>query len=245
MKISHAIRSSALGLRRRSAALRAAGLQAQQQAPPEVTFQVEVNYVDVDAIVTDEKGNFITGLTRDDFEVFEDGKPQKVEMFSYVELPVERDGIVQQRSIVLSRAMRARTGGHSTDACTSSCSTTSISARFADGARQARRRASSSSATSARTISPLSSIPAAAPEATQDFTNDRSLLVAAIDKFSGRRLRSAAIEALERHYHNELTAMNRPENYVHAGAGIKDSAKPIDIRDVEREQRALAWCSTR
>ena len=28
---------------------------AQTQAPPSVTFQVEVNYVDVDAIVTDEK----------------------------------------------------------------------------------------------------------------------------------------------------------------------------------------------
>src|ERR687895_109077 len=72
--------------------LAAAGdaLRAQTQAPPSVTFQVEVNYVDVDAIVTDEKGNFITGLTRDDFEVFEDGKPQKIEMFSYVELPVER-----------------------------------------------------------------------------------------------------------------------------------------------------------
>src|SRR5918996_1975918 len=60
------------------------------QAPPSVTFQVEVNYVDVDAIVTDENGNFVSGLTRDDFEVFEDGKPQKIEMFSYVELPVER-----------------------------------------------------------------------------------------------------------------------------------------------------------
>ena len=69
------------------------------QTPPSVTFQVEVNYVDVDAIVTDEKGNFVSGLTRDDFEVFEDGKPQKVEMFSYVELPVDTAGSVRRRSI--------------------------------------------------------------------------------------------------------------------------------------------------
>lgn len=80
---------------RRFPALGALGLllgvstQAQApQTPPSVTFQVEVNYVDVDAIVTDEKGNFVSGLTREDFEVFEDGKSQKVEMFSYVELPV-------------------------------------------------------------------------------------------------------------------------------------------------------------
>src|SRR6188768_1855945 len=63
------------------------------QAPPgqpAVTFKAEVDYVDVDATVTDRQGNFVTGLTKDDFEVLEDGKPQKVEMFSYVNLPVDR-----------------------------------------------------------------------------------------------------------------------------------------------------------
>ena len=56
-----------------------------------VTFQVEVNYVDVDVVVTDEKGKFVSGLTREDFEVFEDGKPQKVDTFAYVEIPVAPD----------------------------------------------------------------------------------------------------------------------------------------------------------
>src|SRR5687767_8426539 len=69
-----------------------AAIKAQApQGPPSVTFQVEVNYVDVDVVVTDEKGNFISGLTRDDFEVFEDGKPQKVDTFAYVEIPTEPD----------------------------------------------------------------------------------------------------------------------------------------------------------
>ena len=63
--------------------------QGPPRTPPSVTFQTEVNYVDVDTIVTDAEGHFVPGLTRDDFEVFEDGKPQKVEMFSFVELPVE------------------------------------------------------------------------------------------------------------------------------------------------------------
>src|SRR5687768_1463816 len=73
------------------------------QAPqtPEVTFQVEVNYVDVDVVVTDEQGKFVTGLTRDEFEVFEDGKPQKVETFSLVEIPVERpvEFVVEGRAV--------------------------------------------------------------------------------------------------------------------------------------------------
>jgi hypothetical protein len=38
--------------------------------------------------VTDERGEFVTGLAREDFEVLEDGKPQKVDTFSYVEIPL-------------------------------------------------------------------------------------------------------------------------------------------------------------
>ena len=54
------------------------------------TFQTTVNFVDVDVTVTDESGEFVTGLTPDDFEVFEDAKPQTIQTFSYIELPVER-----------------------------------------------------------------------------------------------------------------------------------------------------------
>ena len=67
-----------------------ASAQGQAQQAPGVTFQVEVNYVDVDVVVTDEQGQFVTGLTRDDFAVFEDGKPQKIDTFSLVDLPVEK-----------------------------------------------------------------------------------------------------------------------------------------------------------
>jgi hypothetical protein len=42
-------------------------LFAQAQPSPGVTFQVEVNYVDVDVVVTDESGQFVTGLKREDF----------------------------------------------------------------------------------------------------------------------------------------------------------------------------------
>ena len=81
-----------------AARFRSPALTAQAPpAPPDVTFQVEVNYVDVDVVVTDEKGNFVSGLTRDDFEVFEDGKPQKVDTFAYVEIPVERERRIRAR----------------------------------------------------------------------------------------------------------------------------------------------------
>src|SRR5689334_7644017 len=73
----------------------ATGLVAgQQPAPapqqPPITFRAEVNYVEVDTRVLDKDGKFITGLKPEDFQVFEDGKPQKVSTFSLVNIPVER-----------------------------------------------------------------------------------------------------------------------------------------------------------
>ena len=60
------------------------------QTQPPVTFKVEVNYVEIDANVTDEQGNFVRTLTKDDFQVLEDGKPQPLTVFSMVDIPIER-----------------------------------------------------------------------------------------------------------------------------------------------------------
>src|ERR671931_1087714 len=62
---------------------------AQPPSPP-LTFKVEVNYVEIDAVVTDEQGNFVRNLTKDDFQVLEDGKPQTVSAFASVDIPIER-----------------------------------------------------------------------------------------------------------------------------------------------------------
>ncbi|RPH55714.1 MAG: hypothetical protein EHM89_16680, partial [Acidobacteria bacterium] len=60
------------------------------QEGPNVTFKVEVNYVEVDARVLDAQGNFIRDLTKEDFQVVEDGKPQAIDTFALVNIPVER-----------------------------------------------------------------------------------------------------------------------------------------------------------
>src|ERR1700682_152223 len=46
--------------------------------------RITANLVQVDAVVTDKKGIQITDLTDQDFEVFEDGRPQKISNLSYV-----------------------------------------------------------------------------------------------------------------------------------------------------------------
>ena len=48
------------------------------QAPTVPTFPAEVELVTVDAVVLDDAGNPVGGLTRDDFVVTEDGKRQEI-----------------------------------------------------------------------------------------------------------------------------------------------------------------------
>jgi VWFA-related protein len=49
--------------------------------PQDTVFHVNVNMVQLDVAVTDKKGNYITGLTPWDFEINEDGIPQKMATF--------------------------------------------------------------------------------------------------------------------------------------------------------------------
>jgi VWFA-related protein len=50
-------------------------------------IRVETSLVTVPVIVTDRAGRFATGLARNDFQLFEDGKPQEITSFSSTETP--------------------------------------------------------------------------------------------------------------------------------------------------------------
>ena len=54
---------------------------AAQQDKPDTVFRVNVNMVQLDVAVTDKKGNYITGLSPWDFEIYEDGIAQKMATF--------------------------------------------------------------------------------------------------------------------------------------------------------------------
>ena len=55
-----------------------------QPLQPAPTFRTDINFVRVDVIVTDGKQQPVTDLTQADFEVTEDGRPQKVEQFRLI-----------------------------------------------------------------------------------------------------------------------------------------------------------------
>src|SRR2546430_16923942 len=65
------------------------------QAPPaptpqQPTFKAQVEYVEVDALVTDRTGNFVRDLKKEDFQVLEDSRPQTITTFGLVDIPIER-----------------------------------------------------------------------------------------------------------------------------------------------------------
>jgi VWFA-related protein len=56
-------------------------IQAQEQAP----FRAGVTEVIVPVTVTDDKGRFVSDLTKSDFRIFDEGKEQKIDYFSHQE----------------------------------------------------------------------------------------------------------------------------------------------------------------
>src|SRR5215470_4540267 len=72
------------------ALLAATSLLAQQpQQPssglPSLSAVIDVKVINVDVVVTDKKGNTIHGLTKDDFELYENGQPKLISNFYEVE----------------------------------------------------------------------------------------------------------------------------------------------------------------
>jgi len=56
-----------------------------QSQQPETVIRINVNLVQMDAVVTDAKGKHVNDLTADDFEILQDGKPQQITNFSYID----------------------------------------------------------------------------------------------------------------------------------------------------------------
>ncbi len=82
-------------------------------APPgqSIQFPSAVELVTVDAVVTDKKNAPIENLTRDSFQVFEDGKPQTITSFEAVVLPPSPSTAPpKMRSISTNQGAEVRTG---------------------------------------------------------------------------------------------------------------------------------------
>jgi VWFA-related protein len=79
------------------ALLSAQGAPPQEPQPQSFKFRTGVELINVNATVTDQSGRFVSGLTKDDFRVFEDEQPQVVTHFNAERVPVSL-GIVLDTS---------------------------------------------------------------------------------------------------------------------------------------------------
>jgi VWFA-related protein len=82
-----------------------------QEVPPEFVIHSDVRLVVLDVSVTDRRGGFVTGLTRDNFTVLEDGELRRITVFANEDIPVtvgilvdESRSMLPKRNDVLSAA---------------------------------------------------------------------------------------------------------------------------------------------
>ncbi len=70
-----------------AAALLAGGWQSSPTEPAPPILRITVTLIQVDAVVTDSSGRHVPDLHKEDFQVLQDGQPQKVTWFAYVAGP--------------------------------------------------------------------------------------------------------------------------------------------------------------
>jgi VWFA-related protein len=179
------------------AALAAAVLAAQQPQtpdPPPVTFRVEVNYVEVDAIVTDAQGTLVTNLTLNDFELIEDRKAQTITAFSLVDIPIERADRPLFASMPIEPDVQTNTTGEGRlylivlDTLHTAPSNVP---RVRAAVRQFIERSFGENDLAAVVFT------GGQTGATQDFTNNRRLLLAAVDRMNGLKSQGATLARTE------------------------------------------------
>jgi VWFA-related protein len=195
--------------------------------PPPVRFKVEVNYVEIDAVVTDPAGSFVRNLTKDDFQVFEDGKPQSVSIFSLVDLPIELSdpplfAPVPIEPDVVSNAKEF--DGRVFVLVLDDLSThPARSLRVRAAARQfIERHVAANDLVAILTTG-------GSRGSAQEFTSSKSRMLKAVDAFMGQKLRSATLEKIDDYYRQR---------------DMRTGAPPRDGSDAERAFKARNTLST-
>jgi VWFA-related protein len=228
-----------------------APLPVPETAPqPPVTFRAEVNYVEVDARVVDAKGGFVPGLTEADFEVLEDGKPQKVAAFSLVNIPVER----QPRPLFAKAPIEpdvadnvTGTDGRIYVLVLDDIHTNALrSQRTKAAARQFIQRYIGANDRAAVVFTSGRS------DAAQEFTSSQRRLLAAVDKFMGRKLRSSTMERIDeeqrtrgtRQQGDRIDDMLDPERSMQARTTL-DSIRSLStyLGGISGRRKALVYFS--
>jgi VWFA-related protein len=182
--------------------------EPQGQTPPDQPpggdqpiFRAGVNFVRVDAIVTDRQGNPITDLTADDFEIIEDDTRQTIETFRFVKIdnaaPVETSAPLRSRDDEEAAAQRE-------DARIFVFFLDEYNVRLGNS-MAARKHLIDFVQTQLGPRDLVSVMYPLSPLDSVVLTRDHNQLVNAIDRFQGRKFDYTPRNALEDRYANQPT----------------------------------------
>ena len=181
-------------------------------AQPPPTYKVEVNYVEIDARVTDAQGTFIGDLTKDDFQISEEGKPQTITVFSRVDLPVQREDPPLFKGTPIEPDVQTNRGEFNGRVFVLVLDDLQTdfrrSMRVKAAARQFIRRYIGANDLAAVVYT------GSAADRGQEFTNSRARLLASVEKFMGSKLPSATLSMIDDYYQQRSSS---------SGAGFRDT----------------------
>ncbi|MBI3491299.1 MAG: VWA domain-containing protein [Acidobacteria bacterium] len=181
--------------------LTGAALTAGQNPAPtsqQPTFKLRVDYVEVDVVVTDRNGNLVRDLKKEDFQVLEDGKNQTITTFTHVDIPVERG----DRPLFAAEPIEpdVKTNEKPFDGRVYVMVIDDYHTRF--GRTQRVKAAAKQFIERRLGANDVMAVvhTAGASSANQEFTSNKKLLLAAVDKTQGRKLDSATANKTAEYY---------------------------------------------
>lgn len=160
------------------------GSQSPGQLP---TFKAEVEYVEVDAQVTDERGEVVRDLRKEDFRIFEDGKSQSILGFTFVDVPIERPAMEPIAEVDVGSNERPFTGRIYVLVLDDLHTGALRATRVKHAARDFIDRH-----LAANDLMAVVQV-GGSSGGSQEFTSNKRLLKAAVDRFAGQKIESATM----------------------------------------------------
>ena len=191
------------------------------------TFRAQIDYVEVSAIVTDDDGNLVTDLKKSDFEILENGKPQTVAVFTPVKIPFERP----QRTLIEGRPLKFDVANN--EGARDGRVYVIVLDDYHIGALRTARVKIAAKEFIEKHVAANDQVAvihaSGRSNASQEFTTNKDLMLAAVDRLMGMKIRSATVERLQ-DYRTRVEQLNaagstdaqeRAKDMLDPGAGLQ------------------------
>lgn len=203
-------------------ALLVAGVAASGQQPPPLQgnqkFRADVEAVEIDVRVVDEQGRLVSGLTIDDFELFEDGVRQEIKILTPVVVPFVPYPHVEPFIEPDTQSNRLPVDGRVYAFVLDDLHTHPLRSNLVKAAvRQFIDRHVGLNDRAALVVT------SGRAEVSQELTGNRAALLRTLELFSGRKVRSAVLERIDEYYRlRSVRELESDENR---------SSEPLQLRD--------------